>query len=384
LLFGVAVVYAACGSYITIGLGRPLISLNYDRLDKEASFRSSLIHVRENAESVMLTRGEERQKARLLDRLDDLVANIREITAVDRNLGFFTGGYNWMIQIVPDLIIAPAFIRGDIEFGVVTQSGAAFAMLVAAFSLIVRQFNSISNFAAVVSRLSALQEAIEKSHTIKSDIEIVEQDGPLTYERLTLASTNGAPLLRELSVSIPFGIRVLVTGSSEAPGAAFFMATAGIPTPGRGRIVRPDDILFLPQRPYLPSGTLRRILVRPEKESEISDSRMLRMLHELGLEKLISQEGGLDGEQDWQKVLSLSEQQLLALANVLLSGPRFVVLDRVEMTLGSEHLEKILHLLSECSITCINIGKTEIARDLYQAVLEYGEDGRWTWTPNRA
>ncbi|OMQ31654.1 hypothetical protein BKP54_33660 [Ensifer sp. 1H6] len=118
LLFGVAVLYAACGSYMTIALGRPLISLNYDRLDKEATFRSGLIHVRENAESIMLTRGEKRQKVRVLHRLDDLIANIRRITAVNRNLGFFTGGYNWMIQIVPDLIIAPAFIRGDIEFGV--------------------------------------------------------------------------------------------------------------------------------------------------------------------------------------------------------------------------------------------------------------------------
>lgn len=125
LLFGVAVAYAACGSYVTIALGRPLIGLNHDRLDKEASFRSGLIHLRENAESVMLMRGEGRQKAGLLHRLDDLVANFRDITAVNRSLGFFTGGYNWMIQIVPDLIIAPAFIRGDIEFGVVTQSGAA-------------------------------------------------------------------------------------------------------------------------------------------------------------------------------------------------------------------------------------------------------------------
>ena len=105
---------------------------------------------------------------------------------------------------------------------------------------------------------------------------------------------------------------------------------------------------------------------------------------ELGLERVISQAGGLDGEQDWQKVLSLSDQLLLALASILLSEPRYVALDRVEMTLGSELLKKILHLLSDRSITCINIGKTEIARELYQAVLEYGEDGRWTWTTNPA
>jgi putative ATP-binding cassette transporter len=383
LLFAVAVLYAALGSYMTIVLGRPLIDLNFDRLDKEASFRSSLIHVRENAESVMLTRGEERQKARLLRRIDDVVANIRRITAVNRNLGFFTGGYNWMIQLVPDLIIAPAFIRGEIEFGIITQAGAAFAMLVGAFSLIVRQFNSISNFAAVVSRLSSLQEAIEKSHITLTTIEVAKQDGPLTYEGLTLASSaSEPPLLKELSVSIPFGTRVLVTGATHAPGAALFRATAGIPTQGAGRIIRPDDVMFLPQRPYLPSGTLREMLVHPEVEGDTSDDRIARVLDELDLEQVINRAGGLDGEQNWEKVLSLGEQQLLALANVLLAAPRFVLLDRVEMTLSSEQLNKILQLLSERSITCINIGKAGNDRDLYQAVLEYGEDGRWTWTAN--
>jgi vitamin B12/bleomycin/antimicrobial peptide transport system ATP-binding/permease protein len=320
LLFGVAVLYAACGSYMTIVLGRPLIDLNFGRLDKEASFRSSLIHVREHAESVMLTGGEERQKARLLHRIDDVIATIRRITAVSRNLGFFTGGYNWMIQLVPDLIIAPAFIRGEIEFGVITQAGAAFAMLVGAFSLIVRQFNSISNFAAVVSRLSSLQEAIEKSHVHESTIEIVKQDGPLTYERVALASlASEPPLLKELSVTIPAGTCVSVTGPVHAPGVALFRATAGIPTHGSGRIVRPDDFMFLPERPYLASGTLRQVLVRPEKESEISDDQIVQALRELDIERVVNQAEGLDREQDWDKRLSLSDQQLLALASIFLA-----------------------------------------------------------------
>ena len=262
LLFVVAVLYAAGGSSLTILLGRPLINLNYDQLDKEADFRSSLIHVRENAEAIILARGEERQKILLLHRFDDLVTNFRRITAVNRSVGFFTTGYNWLIQIIPALIVAPAFIRGDIEFGVITQSGAAFAMLVGAFSLIVTQFHSISNFAAVVARLNSLLEAIERSRTTTgSAIEIVDQEGCLAYEQVTLLSSNGTPLLKELSVSIPLGTLVLLTGPSQAPETALFRATAGIPTPGTGRIIRPasDDILFLQQRPYLPPGTLRQI-----------------------------------------------------------------------------------------------------------------------------
>jgi vitamin B12/bleomycin/antimicrobial peptide transport system ATP-binding/permease protein len=149
LLFGVAVLYAAGGSLFTIVLGRPLIRLNYDQLDKEAGFRSELIHVRDNSEAIMQARYEESQTARLLSRLDDLVANFRKITSINRNVGFFTTGYNWLIQIIPALIIAPAFIEGKVEFGVITQSAMAFAALVAAFSLIVTQFQSLSSFAAV-------------------------------------------------------------------------------------------------------------------------------------------------------------------------------------------------------------------------------------------
>ena len=124
-----AVLYAASGSYLAILLGRPLIALNHDQLDKEASFRSALLHVRQNAESIMMARREGRQTARLLQRLDELVGNFRRITAINRNVAFFTTGYNWLIQIIPTLIVAPAFLDGRIEFGVITQSAMAFSTL---------------------------------------------------------------------------------------------------------------------------------------------------------------------------------------------------------------------------------------------------------------
>ena len=127
-LFGVAVLSAAGGSLFTVWLGRPLIRLNYDQLDKEASFRSALIHVRDNADTVIQGRQESSQLDKLLSRLDDVVANFRKITSINRNVGFFTTGYNWMIQIIPALIIAPAFIEGKIEFGVITQSAMAFTI----------------------------------------------------------------------------------------------------------------------------------------------------------------------------------------------------------------------------------------------------------------
>jgi putative ATP-binding cassette transporter len=161
LLLVISVVYAAFGSYLTIKLARPLVKLNSDQLDREASFRSALIHIRDNAEGIMLGREGEREAARLRERLERIVENFRRITTVNRNVGFFSTGYNWLIQLIPILIIAPAFMRGEVEFGVITQSAMVFTTLVAAFSLVVTQFQALSTYAAVVSRLGSLLDAFE-------------------------------------------------------------------------------------------------------------------------------------------------------------------------------------------------------------------------------
>ena len=388
LLFILAVVYAACGSFVTIVLGRPLIKLNNDQLDKEASFRSALIHVRQNAELIMLAQREERQTARLLDRLDELVANFRQMTSINRNVGFFTTGYNWLIQIIPALVVAPSFIRGEIDFGAITQSAMAFSSLVAAFSLIVTQFQSLSTFAAVVGRLSSMTDAIERPRMpAGSAIEVVEAGSRLAYERVTLlSSANANPLLKDLSISIPVGTRVLVTGPNQAAGAALCRATAGVPTPGSGRIFRPGagDVRFLAQRPYLPRSTLRQVLDPNERAEAVSDSRILNLLSDLNLEQPVIQAGGLDTERDWGTLLSLSEQQLLALIHILLAAPQFVFLDRLGATLSPDQVHKILHMLTESSITYVNVGATDEPRDLYDAILECTQDGGWTWIENVA
>src|SRR5262249_40626886 len=152
--------YAALGTLAAIRLGRPLVGLNYRQSDQEANFRSDLIHVRENAESVALLRREGRLTARLLRRIDALADNFRRIPPGNPHLGFFTTGYNYLIQIIPTLIVAPLFIRGEVEFGVITQSAMAFTQLLGAFSLIINQVQSLSSFAAVIARLEALAVAV--------------------------------------------------------------------------------------------------------------------------------------------------------------------------------------------------------------------------------
>lgn len=161
-LFAIALIYSSGGTLLSFYLGRPLIGLNYDQFDKEANFRAGLIHVREKGEAIALAHREPRLRARTLHHLEELVANLRKIIDVNRNLGFVTTGYNWLLQIIPALIVAPMFIRGEVEFGVITQASAAFVQLLSALSLIVTQFQAISSFAAVIKRLLDLWDGIEE------------------------------------------------------------------------------------------------------------------------------------------------------------------------------------------------------------------------------
>ncbi|WP_431320097.1 ABC transporter ATP-binding protein/permease [Rhizobium sp. YTU87027] len=384
VLFSVAVVYAACGSLLTIWLGRPLIKLNYDQLDKEASFRTGLIQARENAERIMLTGSEPRMKSFLAGRIDDLVTNFRNITSVNRNVGFFTTGYNWLIQIIPALIVAPAFFRGDIEFGVITQSAAAFAMLVGAFSLIINQFNSISNFAAVVARLSTLLEAIENSQRSRPEIQIDSTREELSYEKLTILSKrDGSPLLQDLTAVIPARARVLVTCAREDQGSAFFRATAGIACPGSGRIFRPagERIRFLPQQPYLPPSTLRQLLVPPAANSEISDERISLLLAEFELER-ISKAGGFQQEVEWHTFLTQREQHLLMLASVCVAKPYVILLERTEVMVGWDTFFRIVTRFANDGIACVHIGSAANI-SAYDAILDLGDSGGWQWRKPR-
>ena len=379
-LFAVAVLYAACGSALTVLFGRPLVWLNYNQLDKEADFRANLVHVQANAESIALLHREGRLGARLQRRFDDLTANMRRIIAVNRNLAFFTNGYNYLIQIIPALVVAPLFIRGEVEFGVITQSAMAFSTLVGALSLVVTQFQSISSFAAVVTRLGSLADAMEQGLSpAAAPIDVREDEAHVAYERLTLLSPGSDHvLLRDLSVSVPHGTRVLIVGPNDAAKVALFRATAGIWENGSGRIVRPglDGILFLPERPYLSPGTLRDVLVR---EGVIGDEQIATVLHGLGLEPVLERTGGLDVERDWDDVLSLGEQQLFSVARVVLAAPRFAFLERPRTALGSEQTDRILSLLWERSITYLTLGDGSDGLDDYDAVLELAGDGGWTW-----
>lgn len=383
LLFGVAVVYAVAGSYFTVRLGRPLVQLNYDQLDREADFRAGLIHVHENAESIALLHRERRIQSRLLRQLGALTANFRRLIAVNRNLGFFTTWYNYLIPVIPALVVAPLFIDGKVEFGVITQSAMAFTYLLGAFSLIVTQFQSISAYTAVIARLRGLVQAVEAVRSgTASPIEVCEMCDRIAYERLSLQSPrDGRLLIDQLSVEIPAGGRLLIRGENQTAKVALFRATADLWDAGSGKIIRPglEDTLFLPERPYLPPGTLRESLLRTGGEDQTPDDRIMETLRSLDIDSILARVGGLDTEADWDDVLSLGEQQLLAFTHLLLLGPRFVFLDRPGTALDAEQLDRVLQMLHDHSIAYITLGNSHDNLSFYDAVLDLEPEGRWSW-----
>ena len=379
-LFAVAVGYAAVGSLTAIWLGRPLVRLNYDQSDREAGFRAALVGVREEAALVALANGEPHLRTRLLRQVDGITGNLKRIIAVNRNLGFFTTGYNYMIQLIPVFVVAPLFIAGRVEFGVIAQSTMAFAFVLGAFSLIVNQFPTLSSYAAVVSRLSALIDAMEEAEARRaSPIETIEDDRHLSFERLTLLDPHdGHPLVRDLTVRLDAGSRLLVRCPADTT-EALLRAAAGLWETGQGRVVRPagDGVLILPEEPWLPPGTLRELLVGGQ--SAVPDDRVLAALHALALDGVVQRAGGLDVELG-RDVLSQQEKRLVEVARALLAAPRFVVLPHFEANLGIARGGEALAALAARGIGYVVIGDVTVDAPHVDSIVDIAVDGTWKQT----
>ena len=383
-LFVVGVLYAALGTLLSLMLGRPLVRLNYQQLDREADFRAALVHVKQNAALVALTGREGNFSGHLRRHLDRLVENSGRVIVVQRNLSFFTTGYNWLIQLIPALIVAPLFMRGDIEFGVITQSAVAFTHLLGAFSLLVTQTQLLSTLAAVVARLDALLIAIEDSpDEHPGGIITLEDNSRLAYEHVTLLSAHRhRVLIQDLNLVLLPGARLLVRGAQNDVRSVLIRTTAGIRRSGHGRITRPQNtqMMFVTEQPYLPDGTLLELLLADD--SAVADvtayhDTVLATLRMVGLEAVLARCVDIDTEQRWTSLLTTSEQQLLVCARVLLAGPRFVMVERLSVTLERAMIDHMLDLFAQRGITYIVLEPEAYDLDHYDQVLDLAEGGAW-------
>lgn len=385
LLFVVAVLYATVGTLMTIRLGRPLIGLNFRQSDKEANFRSELVHIREHADEVALTHNEPLFENRLSQRIGDWASNMRKIISVNRNLSFFTTGYNYGIQLLPALIVAPLFFAGKIEFGVITQSAMAFATLLGAFSLIVTQFQSISTFAAVIARLSELANSIEDAiDRPGSPVSVRHEARRLRFEAVNLRTPDtGGLLLKNLELMVPERANMLVNGPNAAARHALFHVLAGDAPRGEGSVVVPLEgrLMLLPERPYLPTGTLRQILKVEGGDFRVNDLRTSQSLRLLELVDTVKRVGGLDIVRDWGEVLSLEEQQLFSCVRAIAANPDFIIFDRPGTTLKAEELVRVLTAFRKMGQGSLTFGGNGEAYEIFDAVLKIQMDGTWNYAP---
>jgi putative ATP-binding cassette transporter len=311
------------------------------------------------------------------------VANYRSIITVLRNLEFVRGGYNYLDQLIPVLIVAPLYLRGDIEFGVVTQASMVFSQIFNAFSLIAERFQDLSTFAAVVDRVGTLEEAMaDSTEPSRQPIQMAEAEAPVSYEGVTLrAPKDDRLLVRDFSLEVPRGRRVLLTGSNSAGKSALFRAAAGLWPRGSGRICRPAPrrVMFLPEQPYLVPGTLRDQFLPAAAEGTVSDEHILDVLRKLHLEGLVERLGGLDVEHDWATTLSLGERQAIAFARLLLAQPDFAFLDDAASSLSESRRAEIYRLLAQTPISYVSVGERQPSLvDSHDTILELRPDGSWT------
>ncbi|HWG45419.1 MAG TPA: ATP-binding cassette domain-containing protein [Gemmataceae bacterium] len=381
LLVG-AVGYAAFGTIMTVLLGRRLVGLDVQQFKKEADFRYELIRVREHADPIALLRGEHKENGRVCNRLQKALENFRSIIGVNRNLGFFTSWYGYMTQLIPVLITVPLYMQNKIEFGQVAQAQVGFNFVLDAFSLIVKEFQRITTFAAVVERLGAFYEATEDlPASAKSPLEVVEDETRVAFEGLTLATPDdGRLLIENLSLDVPRGKRLLISGPDGSGRTALMRAMSGLWKEGQGRILRPplEQMMFLPQQPYLTLGSLRDQLLYTLADDEvIGDERLLAVLRDVQLESVLERVGGLDTPQrEWTSILSLGEQQSLAFARLLLVEPDFAFLDEATSALPAARIHNLFKLLSRTSTTYLSVGSKDLL-EYHDMQLQLRGDGTW-------
>jgi putative ATP-binding cassette transporter len=380
LLFA-AVGYTILGTLVAVVIGGRLVGLDVLQLKREADLRYELIRVRDHAEPVALLRGEPHEHARLSGRLGEVVGNQKRIIGINRNLSFFTNGYKYLIQLIPVLIAAPLYISGEIEFGVVTQATMAFTLIMDAFSVVITEFQRVTSFAAVITRLGCVWEALDAvSEPMQSPIQVLDGRSRLQYESLTLVTPQrDRVLIKDLSLKVRSGQRLLIIGPNGAGRTTLLRATAGLWTAGEGRIIRPagKDAVFLPQQPYLVPGTLREQLLYAVPDHPISDEEILRVLRAVQFGPILERVGGLDAEQDWSNILPLSEQQRLTFARLLLTKPRFAFLDEATSNLDEPCGCLLYRALSQTDMTYISVATDRGLLDYHDILLELEGDGAW-------
>jgi vitamin B12/bleomycin/antimicrobial peptide transport system ATP-binding/permease protein len=375
-----AIGYSAIGTWLTLRIGNPLVQLNFNQQRFEADFRFSMVRLRENSEGVALYGGEKEEQANFLSRFKAVVNNYWGIMKRRKKVNWLTSGYNQLAVIFPVLMAAPKFFAGKMHLGGLMQTVAAFSSVHGALSYLINSYTTIATWNAVVNRLSGFTGAIEQVETLKDREELKRlssPDGSFQVKSLSVFLPDEKPLLIDLDLHLQPGTSLLITGQSGSGKSTLMRALAGIWPFATGAVLLPETakVIFLPQKPYLPLGTLRQALYYPYKppqaEQELSEI--------LDLCRLTHLSTALDKGDHWAQSLSLGEQQRIAFARILIQRPDYMFLDEATASLDEE-MEGILYQLIRSRLgyaTVISAGHRHTLLAWHESQLTILGGGKW-------
>jgi putative ATP-binding cassette transporter len=395
-LFFLIIIYSFVGNFVTwVVFAKPLFRLRFEKIKKEANFRSGLIHIRENAESIAFYSGESYERKTANKLFQEVFDNFNSLIAWQLVLNLLSNIYSFIPYILPAVIMAPQVFSGKLEVGKVSESVGALISIFSGLNFIVQQFDSLTSFAVGIERLQSFLLFLEKPHQDKIKSPIISQsdtqtklvtkietiyDKQLTIEKLTLLTPEGSrTLLRDLSLELETGKGLLVIGASGCGKSSLLRAIAGLWNSGTGKITRPkpDEIIFLPQQPYMTFDSLYNQLVYPNIHLEIDDEYLHSVLEQVNLLYLIEQFGDLKTKLSWSDILSLGEQQRVAFARIFINKPEYVILDEATSALDINNENQLYHHLSKSGVTYISVGHRTNLEKYHQLVLNIMGDEKW-------
>jgi len=379
ILVPICLGYCLVGTWASVKMGRPLIPINFDQQRYEADFRFALVRVRDNAESIAMYSGEQRETGHLLARFAALFNNYNRLIFRQRRLAYVTQTYNNCVALLPYMVLAGGYFAHRMEFGQFMQAASAFGTVKGSFSVVVSTIEGLTGYAAVVNRLATFEEQCRATQADGGKHIETQESDRVAVKAMTLRTPgNRETLVSDLSFEVSSGQGLLLRGPSGTGKTSILRALAGLWSTGEGQIERPSltNTMFLPQKPYLILGSLRDQICYP-RASGLSEAELSKVLTEVNLADLPERSGGFEMELDWASMLSPGEQQRLAFARLLTNRPRHVFLDEATSALDQNNQERLYNLLRDMHVTFVSVSHNPALTAYHQQILELFGDTHW-------